>query len=271
MKTITLKESQATDYNISQINTIKMPQNVNYPAFSSIGKPKAQNLLLLVNDCKTEYTTADKKQLRTQDGDVVYIPKGSEYRVQCIENNKNSSTLQINFSLSDENADTFVFSSDIQIFTLHDPTIRTLFEKIILLGESASVSKTLQKSVLYEILSTLSEDPSNNGTYDIIMKGVKYLNAHYDENPSVPSLAAMCNVSNEYFRKLFKKQTGQSPTEYKNTLRIKKAEQYLLYSNMPISEISERLSFATVSHFIKRFKEINGISPLSFRMSGNKI
>ena len=230
-----------------------------------------EDMLLLVNDCKTKYITKDKQILTTQSGDVVYVPKGSEYEVECIESAQKSSTLQINFSLLDEDFKPFILSDSICIFSSHNPNIRSLFEKMMLFGTDTSCSIAQNKSVLYEIFATLFNTSQDRDAYKIIQKGFDYLIAHYDENPSIPLLASMCNVSNEYFRKLFKKQTGHSPAEYKNELRIKKAEQYLLYSNMSISEISERLSFATVSHFIKCFKDIRACSPLEFRKKYTQI
>lgn len=65
----------------------------------------------------------------------------------------------------------------------------------------------------------------------------------------------------EYAKRL----TAKVTVKYKNDLRMEGAKRYLLYTDMPVAEFSETLSFATVSHFIKRFKEKFGCSPLSMR------
>lgn len=135
-----------------------------------------------------------------------------------------------------------------------------------MLGKNASVYPSMQKAVLFEILSTLLQTDKSFSN-SIIFDGIDYLHSHYWEDPPVSLLADICHVSNEYFRKLFKEQMGKSPTEYKNELRLKRAEQFLVYSDLPVYEISEQLSFATVSHFIKTFKDAHGCSPLAYRNS----
>ena len=150
MNVINFEDLRRTDYNILNINSIEMPQRTDYPIFSSIGCPKAQDMLLLVNDCKTKYITKDKQILTTQSGDVVYVPKGSEYQVECIESAQKSSTLQINFSLFDEDFKPFILSDSICIFSSHNPNIRSLFEKMMLLGTDTSCSIAQNKSVLYD-------------------------------------------------------------------------------------------------------------------------
>ena len=270
MKVFSLEECCKTDYNISFLGSVELPQKTEYPAFSSLGYPKKQDMILFVNDCQTRYTSKDGKILSTKNGDVVYVPKESQYRVECIQNGDNGCTMQINFLLFDDKFEPFVLSNDIKIFSYNNPNLRSLFEKSIMLSNNAAVYPAMQKAILFELLATLSQTINSVESSSIIEKGINFLLSHYDENPSIPTLASMCNVSNEYFRKLFKIQMGQTPSEYKNSLRIKKAEQYLLYSDLPLIEISERLSFATVSHFIKCFKEKHGCAPLAYRNKFNK-
>ena len=269
MNIIPLEKCSENNIFIEFLESVEMPQRKSLPPFSSIGKPKKQDMLLFVRNCKTKYLTVDGRTVNTHDGDVVYVPTGSRYTVECIEDNGDGSTLQINFMLHDDNLSSFVLSEDIQVFSLHVPALRSLFEKSVMLGQSVHTSTPMQQSILLEILATLAGSTNAANSYPIIEKGIDYLSSHYQEDPDITALAAMCNVSCEYFRRLFKKQTGQTPLEYKNSLRMKKAEQYLLYSNLSILDISEQLSSATVSHFIKVFKDTHGCSPLVFRNSSH--
>ncbi len=267
MHIIPLEKCCRTDFHLRFLDSVELPQKTKYPAFSSIDRPKKQDMLLLVRNCQTKYTTKSGKVLDTNDGDVVYVPKGSQYRVECVKDSPNSSSLQINFLLFDQQNSPFILADEIIIFKTQNPMVRSLFEKSVMLSKNATVYPTIQKAVLFELLCTLAEGNGVLSSNSIIDAGINYLLSHYTENPSVSFLASLCYVSDEYFRKLFKLRTGQSPNEFKNSLRIKKAELYLLYSDMPIVQISEQLSFATVSHFIKCFKDVHGCSPLVFRNS----
>lgn len=242
-----------------------MPQRVAAPAFSSIGYPKRQDMILYVDGCRTQYRTRDGRVLSTVDGDIVYVPRGAEYCVSCTEQSDSSATLQINFLLFRETQQPFVFSKDITVYRGRNNRLRELFEKAILLGESARVSPNEQKIVLFELFHALARESNDRTRPCVIDRGIEYLQAHYQEDPSVSMLAELCHVSEEYFRRLFKRQMGVSPLVYKNDLRQKKAAQYLMYTEMSVSEISERLSYATPAHFIKMFKEHHGCTPLVFR------
>ena len=58
---------------------------------------------------------------------------------------------------------------------------------------------------------------------------------------------------------------GTSPAKYKNELRLERSVSYLKFGEISIQEISDTLGYATVSHFIKEFKERYGLSPLQYR------
>ena len=270
MSKLSLQQHLKRDFTVRFLDAMTMPQRKENPPFFALGRPKKQDMILFVSDCSTRYLTKDGEVISTQSGDVVYVPRGSEYRVDCIENSASASTFQINFLLFDENFEPFILSDRISVFTPKSGYIRTLFEKSVLLGNSPDMSFSLQKSVLYEILHAVAKEHEERRSEPLIEKGISYLNTNFDKNPSVEFLASMCHISEEYFRKLFKKETGVTPSEYKNALRMKKAQYYLLYSELSVFEIAELLSFATASHFIKRFRENVGSSPSQYRKAARK-
>lgn len=267
MKIIPLNTCAKTDYHIRFLEAAEIPQKTENPAFSSVGVPKKQDMLLFVNNCRTRYVTKERKEILTKDGDVIYVPTGSEYTVDCIEQSATlkNTTFQINFVLFDETFSPFVLSDKIIKFTPRSPLFRELFEKAVQIEKDASTFPSEQKKIIFDILGALAKKSEDGKIDPVIEKGVSYLQTHYQENPSVAFLAELCRITPEYFRKLFKKQTGQTPIEYKNGLRLQKAKQYLLYSDIPVAEISNMLSFAGVSHFIKAFKQAYACPPLEFR------
>ena len=159
-------------------------------------------------------------------------------------------------------------NTSVELFSLYSKfEIKELFNKAKYLSKKASTVPTQNKSILYDILNSVGKELSNIKQNPIIEPGIRYLNSHYFENPSISTLAEQCHVSVEYFRKLFKIQTGLSPHEYRNKLRLDKAIEHLKYSDLSVSEISESLGYATVSHFIQQFKIAYGCSPLQFRLN----
>ena len=93
----------------------------------------------------------------------------------------------------------------------------------------------------------------------------KYLVENYDKNFELTHLANLSNVSEVYFRRLFKKLLGYSPSEYRITLRLEKACDYLKFTTIPIQLIAENLGFTDSAYFTKVFKEKYNETPLNYR------
>ena len=81
-------------------------------------------------------------------------------------------------------------------------------------------------------------------------------------------LAKDANMSKYYISYRFKKYTGYSPYEYLLRCRLNHAKILLNSTSAAVAEISERVGFESVSHFIKIFKMNEGITPLQFRKKG---
>jgi AraC-like DNA-binding protein len=245
---------------------VQLPQKTSNPTFSCISTPKKQNMLLFLNDCATKYHLKNGQEIQTKIGEVVYVPKGCEYTVNCtLALHEKSSSFQINFFLFDEHGNECILSNEPIVFSPRTANIRALFEKEDLISTNANVPPTDQKTVIYSILNTLAQETYTTHTFNVLEAGIQYLHAHYQEDFSIAKLAELCHVSQEYFRRLFKRQTGKTPAEYRNALRLQKAELYLIHSDVSIREISESLGYFTVSHFIKQFRMHFGISPLAYR------
>lgn len=98
----------------------------------------------------------------------------------------------------------------------------------------------------------------------------EYIDDHIQENLKVEELAGLCNMSYPYFAKVFKQMYGQSCKKYIEFVRLCKAENLLLATNMDMNYISQETGFSDCSHFIKAFKEKYNITPKQFRQKQNK-
>ncbi len=96
---------------------------------------------------------------------------------------------------------------------------------------------------------------------------IDYIAEHFEEKIYVDSLAEIITVSNDYFIKMFKDSIGKTPIDYINGLRINKAMQYLAETDMPMSDISDKIGFCNANYFHKIFKQYTDTSPLAYRKS----
>ncbi len=273
LKKRSIGELYSADYSVTVINAAKSywrTQN----SFSCIGLPKDRNMLLYLDGCRAEYTMKDGSKLYAEAGDIVYTPINCEYSVCFLDfADQNSNTVGVNFYLYDKNSNPFVLTDRIRIFSTKDTNYKVLFSKIDSYSEAAVPCYAKMKAAMYDILGNLSAHYRNKKIrekkYSIISKGIDYLESDTEQELSISEIAAMCNVSEVYFRKLFKQYSGVSPVEYKINIKIERAKQYLQFEELSIKEIADRLSFTDTTYFVKQFKKNCGMTPLQYKKHSN--
>ncbi|MGD8401183.1 MAG: AraC family transcriptional regulator [Bacillota bacterium] len=106
---------------------------------------------------------------------------------------------------------------------------------------------------------------TGNRNYETIAKVVQYLAAHLEADLSLEAAAELVNLSPGYFSKVFKKATGAAFSVYLTNLRIKKARQLLLKTNLSVQEIGYQVGYNAPAYFIKQFKAKSGYTPYDYR------
>ena len=179
-----------------------------------------------------------------------------------------TTSIGVNFFLYDDKNVPFIISDGITVFS-DDGGYKLLFSKINSASVHAVTDYAKMKAGMYEIMSMLCEKSREKrfDRYSIISKGILYMESEDGENLSIPEIAALCNVSDGYFRRLFKEYSGLSPSDYRLRHKIKRAMLLLKYENMTVSEIAESLSFTTSAYFIKTFRRMTGTTPFKYRSS----
>jgi AraC-like DNA-binding protein/mannose-6-phosphate isomerase-like protein (cupin superfamily) len=93
----------------------------------------------------------------------------------------------------------------------------------------------------------------------------KFLEMNFKQQVTTKEAASILGMSESNFRRQFKKSTGQSFVIYLNNFRIAKAQEMLLNSDIPISEIGQEIGFCDQSYFGMIFRKFTGLTPLQYR------
>jgi AraC-like DNA-binding protein len=94
-----------------------------------------------------------------------------------------------------------------------------------------------------------------------------YVEAHLEESLSLDKLAATSGLSLYHFTRAFKQSQGVTPHNYLLQRRIERAQELLIKTDAPMSQIAFATGFADQSHFARRFRQHIGVSPSAFRWS----
>lgn len=103
-----------------------------------------------------------------------------------------------------------------------------------------------------------------------IRKACLYFRENLNSNVNIENLATELNVGYSYFRQMFRKYTGISPTQYHLSLRIQKAKDLLVSTDLSFKEIANDLGFESYFYFSRIFKDKTGNSPMEFRKEHQK-
>lgn len=262
-----IQDLYKTEYRVSYVNLIRQKW-YNGEVWSCIGMPKVNHLLLYLDGCSAEYEMKDGRVIKGQPGDVMYVSAGCEYKARfCYDESKEHSTVGVNFALFGSDGRFVTDESEVEAFS--SEAARSLMLELEQLSYSLCDLLMKYNTLIYRIFDTIatgiySQKYARSG-FELIRCGAQYLHKHFCEDVGVEELSAMCNMSSVYFRRLFKEQTGMSPTEYRTHLRLMHGAELLRFGTASVSEISDRLGFVDSAYFAKLFKERYGVSPLAYR------
>lgn len=98
-----------------------------------------------------------------------------------------------------------------------------------------------------------------------VQKAILHINAALNSNLSLTSLAERLNVSRSYLSDLFKKETGETVTEYTNKKRVKRATHLLSTTKLQVQTVAQHCGIPDVNYFSKLFKKYTGKTPNEYR------
>ncbi len=94
---------------------------------------------------------------------------------------------------------------------------------------------------------------------------LRYMEEHYDQEISLKVLAELACVSAHYFSAWFKAETGQNYKAYLTRVRMERAMELVMNSDLRTYEIAERVGYNNVRRFVDAFRAAYGMSPLDYR------
>lgn len=98
---------------------------------------------------------------------------------------------------------------------------------------------------------------------------IKYIHEHYSEEIMFEEMAKNIGISYSYMRKIVYEQTGKSLIDYINQLRIERAKQLLMESEMTITQIASEVGYYNVRSLNHFFRKFEGVAPSTYKADRN--
>lgn len=140
------------------------------------------------------------------------------------------------------------------------------FEKLMGCGTAAELFKIVERAV--NSISDSIMEKQHSQTRKVIAKALDFINSHYHKDITLNDLADYVFMSQWYFSKLFKKEIGETFSEFLLKVRLDKAKELLKGSlELKTYEVAEKVGFNDARYFGQIFKKVTGMTPSEFRES----
>jgi len=128
----------------------------------------------------------------------------------------------------------------------------------------------LANVLLEQVLRVLTEVKApaitpRHAHYARLKKVIRHINANLADPLSIAELAALADVSDAHFRRIFIDAVGQSPHRYIRNRRLARARNLLATTNLPIAVIADECGFHGQSHLTKCFRSTHAVTPAVYR------
>ena len=125
---------------------------------------------------------------------------------------------------------------------------------------SAQSLKEWKVYVLDYILYLLEILKNRQGKYPYITTAVHYIKEHYHQDITMATVANHVSMNYTWFSEKFKEQMGVNFNDYLKRFRMEQAKHLLKKGTFKVYEVAEKCGFKDVKHFMKSFRDLNGMS-----------
>lgn len=130
-------------------------------------------------------------------------------------------------------------------------------------AEAAIALRALICAVLVEAMRQMLVPPSEPQKF--VTAAIEYLRLHLHEQVRMSDLVRHVGFSRARMFDMFKTQTGRTPNDYLQRLRIEKAQEQLRHTSLSVTDIALASGFSSGQYFSTVFARYSGVSPSDFR------
>ncbi len=96
-----------------------------------------------------------------------------------------------------------------------------------------------------------------------------YVDGHYTQRITIATIARALFLSESTVSHTFSAEYNLTVTKYILLKRIQESKRYLAETDLPISEIAQRVGFSSLTTYYRNFRQITGVAPGDYRERPN--
>ena len=151
-----------------------------------------------------------------------------------------------------------------EVHPFHIHRLSSLFAEKIEQLFSIESSLTLQKEMIRKYCLLVKEHSLKKYSH-LIGRVITLISYDIATDLSLKNIAATLNVNASYLSATFKKECGETLTDYVHRKRMENAAYILSHTDKQIQTVAEECGIMDLNYFIKLFKQQYGITPTQYR------
>jgi len=143
----------------------------------------------------------------------------------------------------------------------------------ITLSKELSVKQTIELKDKLEYLGFELLDDNKSQQIDKIKSTIIHHIHHLEDAKFVFSEILANELNKEYSQlsKLFSSTEGITIEQFIILQKIEKVKELLMYNQMNLSEIADKMGYSSVAHLSSQFKKTTGLTPSQFKAQGIRL
>ena len=200
------------------------------------------------------------KKVEVKEGDVVFIPEN----IYCYSEWRGEPEIEVIYVSSFIHFDEIRYEP--QIISSGDKVKEDIL-RISELLEGDELSRLEAYSEFYKVLKAVlpTMTLSSISLDKTLQKAIEYITENWNEIISVGEIAKSCCISESGLYHLFKRELGETPIRFLNSIKINVAIEYLENRDCSIATVSELVGYNSEQHFRKVFFEFTGTTPSKYK------
>lgn len=259
------KNDYASDKYIN-VNSCGCRHNFDYTIIRKNGRLDYHLLYICSGKCRAQYDGIE--YLLTPGDFIIYYP--GQTQMYSFDNDNGCDTMWIHFSGT-------ATAEILEGLKLHAGVFRCRFDEKIYavfkeLVQEHQAKPYIQQSAenvlliyLLTIISRITRNIDNRRKVTDIENVIMAMSNSFDEPYDINKYAKICSLSPSRFSHKFKQVMGKAPLKYFINIKLKRAKEFLKFSDLSISEIAERVGYDNPLYFSRTFRKAFGISPTGYR------
>lgn len=243
------------------INVIQARNPHHHETIYIHGRHSDAFVYILSGSCS--YRIGSSTEFTARPGDILYLAKDAHYTMYILDDNYRFIYCDFEFDSPIERRSQ-VFSPKGAAHTEH------LFTRLLnafLPGSTTAFANSMTSLyAIYAAAISASETYLTGSAKSKMTDAKHYIDTHFAEKDlRISQLAQQADMSQVYFRKLFREAWGCTPSQYAVSVRLQRAKSLMEYPFLTLEECAEQSGFSSLQYFCKVFKQEVGITPSRYR------